>query len=86
MSEFTKNIVGPGTNVLLQGPGRLMRINLNKNTGTSIAIYDNVQSSPPLLGTLATVSQTSLEYNCTLHNGLTLVTLGNVDITVFYRD
>ena len=80
-----KHIAGAGTFVVMPSPGHLFNVVLNKNTGTSITIYDNVSATGEPLAVLGTITQASLDYDCPLSNGLTIVTVGPVDITVMYQ-
>jgi len=83
--EKYTNIVGAGTFTLLSSPGKLFRIVLNKNTGTSITVYDSPGASGVKVATLSTIAQASFEYDLSLQNGLTIVTVGPIDITVIYQ-
>lgn len=86
-----QNIVGAGTTTVLDKPGQLVGVTINRAISSGvITIYDSLSASGTLVGTitLPTILLESfgkLTYNCRLATGLTIVTVGaNLDITVLY--
>jgi hypothetical protein len=71
--------------VLKYGPGRLHRVVVNSNTGTTITLYDATSAT----NTLALINPnqiTTLEYNIDFYNGLYLVSVGStIDATIVYE-
>lgn len=79
------NITTGATTVLATSPTTLERIVVNK-PGTTITatIYDGVNTSAPLIGTVALLAGV-LTYGVQTNAGLTIVTSGTCDLTVVYR-
>jgi hypothetical protein len=74
--------------VLKFGPGTLHRLVLNKTTGTSVTLYDSVNTGAPanpICIVLPGGSPLFLEYGLDFYTGLMIVTVGSVDITVVYE-
>jgi len=84
-----KQIIGAATTVLKYGAGNLHAIHLNANSGTSVTVYDNTAGS----GTAITSYSFGGGFpgnmfdfkGISFSNGLTIVTVGTVNITVIYE-
>jgi hypothetical protein len=81
-----KNIAGAATTNVFTGKGILGRITINSvGTGGTITVTD--QSSPVINIALITLSGspfTTLDYDATIANGLTVVTSASPNITVMW--
>lgn len=85
------NIVGAGTTVAKTGSGVLLSVVVNKavSLGT-ITLYDNTAGSGEVIGTITfpvtlLASQIALPYHRVLTTGLTIVTTGDLDISVIFQ-
>lgn len=87
-----RNITSATTTEVADGSGVLGRIVVNKAAANgSIAIWDSLAASGAKIGTItfpATLlsdAPVSVDYECAFGIGLTIVTVGAVDLTVVYR-
>lgn len=86
-----KNIAGAATTLIKSGAGTLARIIINKPVALSvITLYDALSATGTKIATLTNPlnllqQQTTLEFNLSFDNGLTIVTSAADDITVVYR-
>jgi len=74
--------------VLKYSPGTLHRVAINKATGTSITLYDSINTGAPA-NPICVIDPTkavgALEYSLDFYNGLLIVAVGAVDCTVVYE-
>ena len=89
MKEFNNfvHIATATTTVVKEDRGTLKRITLNEQTAGIIKIFDNNAGSGTVLAIIpaATPAQT-LEYDCVMGTGITVVTAGADDLTVIFSD
>jgi len=82
------NIDAAGTTVVTSGPGQLVALVINTAVASGvITLYDNTVASGTKLATVTLPAvlletQKQLVYRANFLNGLTVVTVGSVDITV----
>jgi hypothetical protein len=87
---YYANIVGAATTTVKAGNGALLGIVVNAAAVSgSITIFDSLTGSGTKVGTItfpATLlaNQEELQYRVQFNTGLTIVTVGAVDITVCY--
>jgi hypothetical protein len=71
--------------VLKYGPGSLHRVVCNKNTGTTITLYDALSATNPI-GIIDPTSRDAIDYHLDFYTGLYLVTVGaGTDCTIVYE-
>jgi hypothetical protein len=71
--------------VLKYGPGSLHRVICNKNTGTTITLYDALSATNPI-GIIDPTSRDAIDYHLDFYTGLYLVTVGaGIDCTIVYE-
>lgn len=85
-----QNITTVGTFVIKNGPGRLYRVIVNnlKITDENVNIYNGLNTSSPLIGTLSIIAKQLpfvVNYDIQFSTGLTIVTHFANDITVVYK-
>ncbi len=72
--------------ILKYGPGSLHRVTCNKTLGTSITLYDSINTGAPTNPIcIIDPSTGSKEFELDFYTGLILVTVGGVDCTVVYE-
>lgn len=86
------NISSAGTNTIKTGSGILKALNVNTAVTSGVAtVYDSLSGSGDIIARIAfpTVSLLQslvpVEFNVKFNTGLTIVTVGNLDVTVIYR-
>lgn len=71
--------------VLKYGPGTFHRVVCNKNTGTSISIYDSLTATNPIC-IIDPTSRGELNFDIDFYYGLTVVTVGSgIDCTIVFE-
>ena len=82
------NIKTATSTVVKAASGALSRVTVNTGgAGSTAALYDGLDNTGVLLGTVSTAAQVSLGYDVAVAVGLCVVTAGGTpaDITVAYR-
>ena len=83
------HITASSTNVVVGVACKLIRINVNTTAASAINVYNAATSATSITTNLVGILKASIlegpqEYGIKLATGLTVVTLGNSDITVVY--
>jgi hypothetical protein len=80
---------GPvGATVLKYGPGTLHRVTINRKTGTTVTLYDSINTvapASPICIIDASVNVGQVEFGLDFYTGLIMVTVGAVDTTIIYE-
>jgi len=80
------NIAGATTTLVKTGNGVLYRIVVNTTAAGQIHVYDGIDASGTLIGTIkASVVEGFFEFLCGFLTGLCIVTDAASDITVVYE-
>lgn len=80
-----KNIATATTTVVKTGVGNLHLVSINTAATGSVTIYDNTAASGTKIATINSATAGTTTYDIRFTTGLTVVTVGAIDITVAYQ-
>lgn len=77
------HLSGAGTTVVTSGAGTLVRVDVNTGVASAtITLYDNTAASGRIIAVISAAAPEQFEYDVAFDNGLTVVIVGTIDVTL----